>query len=239
MKFYICILCFIYSFCNAETINLVRNEKLAEQLVAEIILKEVYNQSGYSITVTPLPPARASIKVTRGEYGGEVARIYSYGIKFPELIRVEPSYYYLTTVAYYKKNSDVVVNTVEDLKKYRVGIISGVQHSLDATKDVTRVSIVPGAKNLFLMLRAGHLDVVLDTGINGKKAQKFYNFGDTLHETVLDKLELFHYLHKNQESLVPVLSKTIVALIKSRELQKIKQIAEDSFFQNSTMSYLE
>lgn len=236
MKTLICVLALLVgsSTLADTTLQLARNEKLAEQAVAENLLKDVYKRAGLSVVVNARPPARANGEAIVGKMDGEVARIYSYGLKNPSMVRVEPSYYYLTTAVFAKSADNLTIKTKDDLKSHRVGIIRGVQHSLDATAGVYNVQLVDNAQQLFQMLNAGRFDVALDTGINGRYMLKKLKLQGIAEIGVLAKLDLYHYLHEKNKDQAPAISAVIKKLSDSGELAKMVNIAEKSLLDSGS-----
>lgn len=208
---------------------LARNENLAEQAIAQALLKEIYKKAGYAATVVALPPARATREALDGTKDGEVARIYSYGTRHPELLRVEPAYYYLTTVAFAKTSSPVQIKSVDDLKKVSLGIIRGVQHSMDASAGVATVHEASGAESLFGMLKAGRFEVALDTGINGNYMLQKPEYQELSERGVVASAPLFLYLHPKYKLQAEVLGKVIKGLADSGELAKMTKQAEKDY----------
>lgn len=215
-------------------LELARNEKLAEQFVAEKILLSIYKQLGLTVAVEPLPPARANIMTVTGEKGGEVARIFSYGVKNPSLLRVEPAYYSLTTAAFAKAGRKITLSSLADLKKYRIGILLGVQHSKDAVEGVKDVSVAPDADSLFNMLNADRFDIALDTGINGAYMLKKLKLTEIQQVAVLARLDLFHYLHEKNRQLLTRIADMIKKLKANGELAKLVAKAEQEFLSGRT-----
>jgi ABC-type amino acid transport substrate-binding protein len=213
-------------------LRLARNEKLAEQAVAEHLLKDIYSRAGLAAVVTPLPPARANMAAVDGKLDGEVARIDSYHLRNPALMRVEPAYYYLTTAAFARSASGAVIATRDDLKAYSVGVIRGVQHSMDATEGHPNVQFANSAEQLFLMLSAGRFEVALDTGINGRYMLKKLNLAGITETGILAKRDLFNYLHKKNIAHIPAISSQIRRLADSGELAKMVLQAEKEFLES-------
>jgi hypothetical protein len=209
--------------------SLARNENLAEQAVAQVLLQEIYKKAGFSATVAPLPPARATIETLEGLRDGEVARIFSYGTKHPELLRVTPAYYYLTTAAFAKTSSKVLINNPADLRKYSLGVIRGVQHSMDASDGLPNVQAVSNADSLFGMLKVDRFEVALDTGINGQFILQRPEFQDISEKSVVATAPLFHYLNPKYKSQAEALGMVIKTLTESGELAKLTRQAERDF----------
>ena len=84
-----------------------------------------------NVDIRAFPPARATTENVSARVAGEIERIYSYGVKYPTLVRVTPSYYSQTSVVYAQKSRQLNISSKEDLKKYRVGVVRGVKHTDD------------------------------------------------------------------------------------------------------------
>jgi hypothetical protein len=85
------------------SLNLASNEKAVEQVVAVMVLQDIYAKIGLTASVEPLPGMRANKLAVNGQKDGEVARITPYAPRHPPLVRVDPPYYYLTTAVFVKK----------------------------------------------------------------------------------------------------------------------------------------
>jgi ABC-type amino acid transport substrate-binding protein len=84
--------------------------------------------------VTPFPGNRAQYAADSGMQDGEIMRIATYGNEALNTIRVPTPYYYLETMPFVLKNSDIVINSKQDLAQYRVAKIRGVKHTNNITK---------------------------------------------------------------------------------------------------------
>lgn len=226
----ITILALIIGFAPAaksQTLKLGMNENAVEQTVASKLLTEIYAKSGLKAEVTPLPATRSTQYSLHGDHDGEVARINGYFAKNPELVKVEPSYYYLTTAVFAKKGSGISVQVKADLKKYKVAIVSGVAHAEAAVADVPDVQKAPNYESLYKMLEAGRVDVVVDTGINGTVLIRKLKL-DLVPAGELVRLDLYSVLTAKNKDLAPKLSATIKSLKDSGELSKMVLKAEQS-----------
>lgn len=95
--------------------------------MAARLVQEIYKRSGLSAKVESMPPKRATIEAKEGRIDGEVSRIENYFPDNPELIRVTPAYSSITITAFSRKS--IVIQSKEDLAKYKNGIVCGVQTS--------------------------------------------------------------------------------------------------------------
>jgi ABC-type amino acid transport substrate-binding protein len=229
---------FTFIFCSlasgvsalAETLHLARNEKLVEQSIAATLLRDISERSHLTLKITPLPPTRANRSALNNEVDGEVARIDAYALKNPTLTKVSPAYYYLSTVAFAK--TPIVIQSKEDLSKYRVGAIRGVAHSIAVTEGLKNVEFANDARSLFLMLQAGRFDIAIDTGRNGSYLINKMALSEIQAVGELARQELFAILSPTKKHLAPQLSSTISKLKASGELANLTKKYEQEFLQS-------
>ncbi len=88
--------------------------------MGRIVLTQVYKNIGINITISPLPGKRAQYVANAGIKDGEIMRIWTYGDENPNTIRVPSPYYYLETMPFVSKKSDISILKKEDLAKYRL-----------------------------------------------------------------------------------------------------------------------
>ncbi len=217
---------------SGQEVHLARNEKAAEQAVAALILTEIYQKAGLTPVIQPLPGARANAMALAGDVAGEVARVASYAAKNPSLIRIEPSYYFLTSTAFAKVGSNVVVRTKDDLKKYRVGVVRGIAHAKTATEGVAAVEEVTTYQQMYQMLDSGRIDVVVDTGINGVYLTRKMGLAAIKPVAELARLELYNILAPQSHALVPRIVAVLKSLKQRGELDKLVQKHEHAFLKS-------
>ena len=181
---------------TAESLRFARNENLPEQDVAEAIFLQAMRNLQVSVEVEAVPPARANMLNLTGAVAGEVARIESYGEKNPALIRVEPGHYYLTSVAFARKDHGIKVTDAADLAQFKVAHIRGVQHSTDIVRDLPFMRESNNSESLFSLLEAGRVDVVVTTGVDGRMMLQQMQMADAVEAVAeLARRELFVYLN--------------------------------------------
>lgn len=219
---------FAFAVC-AEEVHLARNEKAAEQSVAALILTEVYQKIGITPIIQPLPGARANIMTLAGDKDGEVARIATYAVNNPSLIKVEPGYYYLVSTAFAKSDKNIVIKSRDDLKQYRVGIVRGIAHAKVASEGVAAVEEVGTYQQMFQMLDAGRIDVAIDAGINGAYMIKKLGLSGVKPVGELARLELFHMLAPKSSLLAPKIAASLKALKSSGDLDRLVAKHERAF----------
>ena len=213
----------------AQNLALASNENAVEQAIAALILTDIYQKAGLTANIEPLPGARASQMALEGMKDGEVARIAAYVTNNPTLIKVEPSYYYLISTAFALKNKGIVINSADDLKKYKVGIVRGIAHSKAATTGVASVAESYSYEAMYKLLNTGRIDIAIDAGVNGIYHTKKLGFENIQPVGELARLDLFNILTSKSKAFAPRITAAINALQGSGELKRLVQKHEQQF----------
>jgi hypothetical protein len=217
--------------CIAKEYQFVSIENLIEQEVGRKVLPHFYQKLGHTITIKPLPGKRASSMVSTGEKDGEIMRIFSYGIEYPHAIRVPTPYYSLQTMAFYKKDSGVVINRKEDLEHYKIVKVRGVKHTDNITKGMPFVYDMDSTQAMMDFLELGRAQVALTNTIDGLLTIKARGYTDIVNlNEPLDELYLYHYIHQDHPQLVVEINNVIKQMNASGELANIIKQAEKAVF---------
>jgi hypothetical protein len=204
------------------TLRFVRNENLPEQDVAEALFLQAMLNLKVPVVVDAVPPERANMLVLSGAVAGEVARIDSYGQKNPTLIRVEPSHYYLSSVAFARKDRAIKLFGVADLAQYQVVQIRGVQHSTDIVKELPHLRESNNSESMFSLLNAGRVDVAVPSGLNGRMMLQQMQMADQIEIVVeLGRRDLFVYLNPNYQKWEKPISDEYARMKATGEMAKI------------------
>ncbi|MFT5235905.1 MAG: polar amino acid transport system substrate-binding protein [Shewanella sp.] len=217
--------------CFAEEYHFVAIENLIEQQVGREVLPHFYRKLGYKISITSLPGKRASSLVSTGEKDGEIMRIFSYGIEYPQTIRVPTPYYSLQTMAFYKKDSGVVINRKEDLEHYKIAKVRGVKHTDNITEGMPFVHDMDSTLAMMDFLELGRAQVALTNTIDGLVAIKARGYTDIVSlSEPLDELYLYHYIHQDHPQLAAEVNKVIQQMKSTGELDNVIKQAEKKVF---------
>jgi len=212
--------------------SFVRIEKLAEQEVAEKILIQIYKNIGIDANIEALPGERAKMMATEGQKDGETLRIFSYGEKNPTMVRIPTPYSSLETTVFSKKSSAVVIKNKDDLKKYKIVIVRGVQHTKDITEGLENVQIADDAELMMKMLEGGRADIAITNTIAGLGVLKKLKIDTIAPVITLETLELFHYVHQKNKDIVPKVDAEIKKMKASGELKKLRDKYEKEYLDN-------
>lgn len=193
-----------------EVLKLGYNEDSAVGLVGAYVLQRVLDQSGVRAEFVSLPAARATFEASSGQIDGEAARVATCGERSPELVRVNPFWVKVRTVAYAKGERHLQIRSAQDLAPFSVGVVRGIQHAAQVTRGLPHVTEVVRSRQLFDMLGMGRFDVAVDSDINGRVFLKQLGREVSVREVAeFGQQEIFLYVHKRHSALVPRLSRLI------------------------------
>jgi hypothetical protein len=213
---------------SKESLHFVRIEGVAEQIIGERILYEVYRRAGMSIIVHSLPGKRAAYEAATGSKDGEMLRIESYGIGRDSLIRIPIPVAYIYTQAFALRGFSFKEN---EFSTYKTAIVRGVQHTYDITRGSEKVFELTSPSSLMQFLELGRADIVLSTHVNGlyhiKKESRsnIVPVGGSLQSN-----GLYHYLHEKHRDKVPVIQSVLKEMHQSGELQSMWEAGKETLF---------
>jgi polar amino acid transport system substrate-binding protein len=200
-------------------LSAIQNEQT--HTIAGAILKEAYRRIGYISEFDFLPARRALEWAASGKRDGDVARIASTQKAFPNLIPVPTPVVHIKGVAF-AKNSIKPITKWDDLRGLNIGVIRGIRYSTIGTKGMQPL-FAKNMGHLFQLLDGGRIDVavaVQDAGLVEIK-HNFPNRGIHIVSKNLYSAPLFHFVHKKNKGLVPLLD---IALLEMKEKGETNEI---------------
>lgn len=205
-----------------EPIRLVTIAESVDTLISEVILREAYGRLGYRLEVTRYPPERAIRLANQGRFDGEVHRIDGLADSYPNLVQLYPSISYIEGGVFTARD-DLVIDSWEDIRPYRCGIIRGIKFAERRTKGMDRY-IVGGYNRLFKMLTHERLDLAVSPVINAVYNLKLGGFDNIRPASqALERFELYHYLHRSRSNLVPKIEAELARMYDNGELAVIRE----------------
>lgn len=237
MSKYISIVIFLLFLNSAaygkETYNFVSMKNIIIEDVGKIIVPKIFEKINIKLNVTPMPAKRAENEVFTGKKDGEVMRIWSYLKSNPNTIRVPTSYYDLKTTAFVRSDSNIKIDSVEDLKNYKLVKQFGVKHTNNITLKIKNVVDVNSKEALMSFLQSNRAEVALTSSLDGDFTLKKLNINDIIKiQKPLAKFKVYIYIHKKYESLVPKVDAAIKQMKESKELEEIIKLAEQEVLKN-------
>lgn len=247
MKLFFCVILLLITHSATSQNEVVQNittsneyhfssiELLIEQEIGRLILPQIYQNIGINITINPLPAKRSQYLANSGINDGEIMRIWTYGNENPNTIRVPTPYYYLETMPFVHKNSNIVISHKQDLTKYRLTKVRGVKHTNNITQGMSNIYEMSNTEKMFKLLLSGRVDVALTNSIDGNLMLLKLGYDKIVPmNKPLITLPLYHYIHKDHKSLVPIIDAEIKRLKNSGALKQLIQKAEDKIIALNT-----
>lgn len=179
-----------------------------------LIYTEAFKRLGMKFQLLANPMTRQSLLADDGLVDGEVARIYSYGDKHPNLVRVEEPVLDLV-FSLYTANPALHANSIDDLKngawhaEYRrgVGICQTVMTQLFGAARLSNVTTSEQGANKLL---AGRTDIYCDNDVSMLRvlhSAEINHVGRIRKVTPIgDAIPTYPYLYKTHADLAPRLA---------------------------------
>lgn len=207
---------------DGDVIRLVTPAGSVETVISEVILREAYARLGYRLEVTRYPAERAIRMANQGRFDGEVHRIDGVADSYPNLVQLYPAINHIKGGVFTGRD-DLVIESWEDMRPYRCGIIRGIKFAERRTEGMDRY-IVGGYNRLFKMLTHDRLDLAVSTLISAAYNLKRGGF-DNIKPAgpALERFELYHYLHSSRSELAPRIEAELSKMHENDELTTIRE----------------
>ncbi len=191
-------------------------------LTAINILREAYKRLDIEVEITHLPGERAINMANRGEVDGEVFRVAGIHEKYTNLLMVPVPVVETDTMAF-TKGVTFAVNGWESLQPYTIGFVRGFKMAEDNTQGMN-VEPVTTVRQNFLKLNDERIDVVIESRLGGLAMLKELKLtGVAPLEPPINSIQVYHYLHKKHQQLLPKITKVLQDMEQKGIVQKIRQ----------------
>jgi polar amino acid transport system substrate-binding protein len=140
-------------------------------------------------------------------------------------IRIEPAINYSQPTGF-SNNKNITINGWKSTLKYRVGILRGVLYPTEGTDDMSNITSVSTIEQLALLQNSGRIDLFITDKDNGNmtlKKMKLDKEIKALSPPLIEKIHLYHYIHKNHKELVPEVEKIVQEMTRSGEFETLRK----------------
>ena len=218
MKNLVLSLTFLSSLLHAQEYVLSGGKDIAIHYIASNVLQKAYSRAGLKMKPIYIAPEESLIKANKGETDGDLARINTIRNLYPNLRQVPVSIVSIGATAF-SKDLSLKINNWEDLRGHKFAIVKGVKFVEAATQTMQR-DILHNYQEAFEHLQNDKTDILVLSTIAGLNFI-FNHHYDTIKpiSPTLQSLKLYHYVHKKNAHLIPVLTPVLQAMEKSGELQ--------------------
>jgi ABC-type amino acid transport substrate-binding protein len=226
------------AYAETSTLVIARIENIPDQYVGGEILKVVYSSLNVNILFADMPAKRALIESSQGRVDGEVQRVLDVGNEYPSLIAAHPSINYIEPSVFIqtskKEQFPTRIAGWDSIRNYRIGIVNGVGSSERGTAGMPHVFRINTLDTAMEMLAVDRLDIVVSDRFSGLVSIAKQNLtGISSLSPPLQKIEIYHFLHKKHSALLPKVEKVLAEMSQTGELERlraklVKQYLDDS-----------
>ena len=197
-------------------------ENSSYSTISERVMREAYGRMGLEVEFSSLPAARALMVANSGKVDGELYRIKNIHLKYENLIMISVPIGIMEGVAI-TTNPELTLKSWQSLEPYRVCIRNGVKFAEAGTKEF-EVDVSNSNDQLFAKLGRNRCDVIVLARLTSiALALDFEKKMQTpVQYHVVQTYPLFHYLHKKNKYLVPVLTEVLKAMENDGTITKIR-----------------
>lgn len=123
----------------------------------------------------------------------------------------------------FTKKQDINIKGWDSLKPYTIAIRIGTKFAEDGTKGM-KVGKFDSNEKIFKLVSENRYDVCISSRIVGLYQIKKQNLiGIKVLEPPLIKHDLFHYLNKKHENLIPIISKELKKMQQEDRISEIRK----------------
>lgn len=200
--------------CAEETVTISTNNTPHDRAVLEAVSREAFGRLGVALQIVSLPSERSLRSANDGLVDGEGLRVAGLEAQYPSLRRVPESYVGIDFVAFGRDPAVRLDQGWPGLASYRVAFINGWKlFERQATTVAKSVIKVDQPEQLFRMLEAGRVDLVLYTRADGLALIRKLGMGGIVPiEPPLKQSDMFLYLHESKSALVDPLAGVLQAM---------------------------
>lgn len=193
-----------------ETITISTNNTPLDRKALQLLSQEAFQRLGIELKLVNLPSERSLHAANLGEVDGEGLRVAGLGTQYANLVQVPERFIGISFVAFSRDATINLDKGWDSLKAYRVAFITGWKMFEANAGGARAVNKVDKPEQMFRMLDTGRIDLALYTRADGIALTR--SMGLTSIAPLfpaLKDVEMFLYLHKKHEALVPRLAQTL------------------------------
>ncbi len=188
------------------TFTTADNQEHARSKAINRVLTEVFKQMGLDLKIVVMPSKRSLINANAGIEDGNFLRTKGITAKFPNLIMV-PERLSVNNIVAFSKDPSIKVDGWKSLNNYHVVCVNGWRNCERELPNPKQKTVIKDEKLLFTLLEKNRADIGVFGRSTGLAVLKELHFTDIkpLKPPIVVS-DLFLYIHKKHELLVPVIS---------------------------------
>lgn len=170
------------------------------------VIREAFKRLRMEVQIVPLSSARSLSNADQLIDDGNFLRIQGLEKKFPQLVRV-PEKIIDVQFVIFSKHNNLKTPEWKSLEPFHVGYIRGWQIAEEKIRNTRQLTIAENRSSLFKMLESDRIELAFAELYGGLYMVSTLALRDvTLAQPALASREMFLYLNKKHEKLVPQLA---------------------------------
>lgn len=192
------------------------------QFIAAKILQKAYSKAGIQIKPAYFPLEESLQRSNSGETDGELVRIEKITELYGNLKQVPVEIIFVEAVAF-SKNTSLKIKDWNDLRGHKVTIVKGNKFIEKATQEIPR-EVAPGFKEALDALVQNKTEIVVIPRLSALQLYYTHDYDNIKPVSdVLQKLPLYHFVHKKNAHLIPIITPILQQMKDSGEIEYIRQ----------------
>jgi hypothetical protein len=200
-------------------------------IALRMMYSEALRRVGYRLELVSVPAARASVMADRGEVDGEINRVFDYGERHPNLVRVGQSHFSVNFHAYGKVEMPPGTGwQALRAQPWRVDYVRGCKKCESELPKVVAPDRLSNDSTMALALgkvEAGRTDLLIDieAEVDAMLGKAEYANAGIKKRTLLESAPMHAYLHQKHAALAPRLAQALAAMKKEGLIDEYKVLA--------------
>lgn len=204
----------VYTFSGGENNTVM--------LIASKVLQKAYERAGIETKPLFLTLEESLQRSNSGRTDGELARIKNITRLYPNLRQVPVEIVAVEAIAF-SKNSDLDIKKWSDLQGHKLTIVKGTKFIERGTKDIPKQT-ARTFEEAFRSLHKDETEIVVVpklAGLSLSYANKYKDIRPV--SSALQRLPLYHFVHKKNSHLIPIITPILQDMKESGEIEYIRQ----------------
>ena len=195
---------------EAPSLTISTNNTPQDRKVLALLSNEAFRRAGLILKLDNNPSARSLDLANQGVVDGEGLRVAGLEQQYPNLVQVPERYTGISFVAFSRNASIKLDQGWGSLKPYRIAFINGWKLFEVNTADAQSVTKVDKVEQLFQMLDADRVDLVLYTRNDGMAVLKRLGISNVVAlSPSLRDADMYLYLNKKHAAHVPRIAQAL------------------------------
>ncbi|CAN2039580.1 Transporter substrate-binding domain-containing protein [Candidatus Magnetomoraceae bacterium gMMP-15] len=173
------------------------------------ILIECFKRMGIGLEIIPMPSKRSLKNANNGTEDGNFLRTHGITQAYPNLIKV-PERISVNRIVAFSKNTNIKIRGWKSLLKYHLVYVNGWRNCERELKNSKAKTVVKNEELLLTLLEKDRAEVGIFGQSNGMEALKKLGYSNIkVLEPPIVVSNLFLYVHKKHEGLIPEIVKNL------------------------------